>query len=663
MLVNGKEVAYTLKQSSSIQQDVNKVSQLPDDLKQEISPRQINDIIPGFDAENGATVDVSNFGYFEGQDGETLRSRKENYDTYKEMDKMVFIHRAIETVADDAALRNDEGNVIKIYSDSEEIKVKLEDLFNFRLNMNKELWSVIYETIKMGDNFYEVIPDSYDKPKKIVKIRYLEPEKVERIEFNDKLAYFTYKDEMKDIRTNKKTGEKIYRLQPWQIIHFKIDNKEFEPYGGSLLASGVRTFRRLSLLEDVMIVYRLSRSPERRVFYVDVGQLSPVEAKRFLQKFRDNYRTQQFIDDTGKINRKANALSITSDIFIPVREGSQGTRIDTLQSGQAMNSIDDLKYFKEEILMTMNIPLEYLGQNGDRSRSGLSMVDQKFARFVERVQGHIEDSLNKIAALELFFAGYKKEELQNFKLELTPPSNVKEITDLEFVNQRMQLIGTISGLNIFPVRWVLKKILRLTDKEISDIMLYKDLEEQKKAGVAPEAGGMMGGLAAPMPGAEMGAGVPGGEIPPSGGEVPPPAGGEAPPAETAPGTPPAAPEAAPEALTAGTIINLLGQEFLLENQEDFFKIVKALEDHKNAPVAEEIKEENNMLMEAIESVLFGNGKLLAETKNSNKTKKTEKIVSLFTKGEFGGLTFGESKAISIFKSNKDGEFKETEILI
>lgn len=654
MLVNGKEITFTSKQVEGIQQDINKINQLPNELKQGISSQELKELIPSFDVDNSSAVDIANIQYFDNQNQESFRTRKENYDTYKEMDKHVFIHRAIETVADDASMRNDEGDTIKIYSNNEGIKETLTDLFKNRLNTNKELWSIVYETIKMGDNFYEVIPDSYENPKKIVSIRYLEPEKVERIEFNDKLAYFSYKDDLKNEKTQKKEGEKIYRLQPWQIIHFKIDNKEFQPYGGSLLAAGVRTFRRLALLEDVMIVYRISRSPERRVFYVDVGQLSPVEAKRFLQKFRDNYRTQQFIDDTGKINRKAQALSITSDIFIPVREGSQGTRIDTLQSGNALNSIDDLKYFKEEILMTMNIPLEYLGQTADRSRSSLSNVDHKFAKFVERVQTHIEDGLNKIAALELFFAGYKKEDLQDFRLELTPPSNIKEITDLEFVNQRMGLISSILQLNIFPIRWILKKILRLSDKEISDIMLYKDLEDQKKAGGVPAEAGMggLGGGMAPEMGSGAPAQMPGMEAPIP--EVPAQEGG----APVAPEV--SAPEApAPEEqLNASTIINMLGQEFLLENQEDFFKIVKALGEEKNKPkvIVEEIKEETSSLLEAINAVLFNE-------KEEIKNKKTEKIVNLFVKNEFGGLVFSEGKrAFKIFKE-ENNKFTEREILI
>lgn len=641
MLINGKEVEYDPKYARQIQRDVDATKNLPDELKQQLSKQELLDVMP----PEGVDVSNNSFGWFGEPSEEGLRDRKERYDTYREMDQMVFIHRALETIVDDAVQRNDEGNVLKIMSDSEEIKERLEDLFNNRLDFNKELWSIIYETIKMGDNFYEVIPDSYEKPTKIAKIRYLEPYKMERVEVNNKLAYFIYRDEVKDAKTNKKMGEVEYRLQPWQILHFKIDNKEFDPYGGSLLHSGVRTYRRLSLLEDVMVVYRLSRSPERRVFYVDVGQLSSIEAKRFLQKFRDNYRTQQFIDENGKINRRAQVLSVTSDIFIPVREGGSGTKIDTLQSGNALNSIDDLKYFKEEILMTMNIPPAYIGADADRSRGSLAMIDQKFSKYIERIQGNIINLISKLAALDLFFAGYKKEDLYNFKLELTPPSNVKEITDLEFFNQKIGLISNLVQLNLFPTKWVLKKVLRLSDKEIADIMLFKELEDQKKNNMGLQgqdmsmAGGA-GGIGMPMevPGQEM----PGAQAPELGGaenQIPQDATG----GQEAP--------AVPEQLTAGTIIDLLGKEFLLENQEDFFTILKAIEDNKNnkTKVKQEVIEEEKTLIQAISKFLLGEEETVHRTGN---------MTNLLINNEFGGLTFSEkSRAFSYFKE-EDGKFKE-----
>ena len=638
-LINGREVKFTNKQTANLQQDIDKISQIPDELKRQLTPEEMKALLP---AEG---IDVSNIGFFSGQEEEGLRNRKERYDLYREMDQMVFIHRAIETVCDDGVQLNDDGHTLKFLSDDDDIKDRLDDLFNNRLNFDRNLWSIMYETIKMGDNFFEVIPDSYSKPKKIMKLRFLEPQRVERIELNGKLAYFIYRQDIKDAK-NKKIADKEYRLQPWQVIHFKIDNKEFEPYGGSLLTAGVRTYRRLALLEDVMLVYRLSRSPERRVFYVDVGQLSPIEAKRFLQKFRDSYRTQQYIDETGKINKRAQVLSITSDVFIPVREGGQGTKVDTLQAGQALNSIDDLKYFRDEILRTLNVPPDYLGDQSDRSRGALATLDIKFSRFVERVQGYIESGLNKIAVLDMFFGGYKRDELQDFMIEMTPPSNIKELTDLEFFNQKIQLISSIIQLNIFPTKWILKKIMRLTDKEVADIMLYKQLEDQQKnqqQQMPPGGGG--GGMPGGMPG------IPGAEgMPPAGAEGMPPVGAEGMPPAGAEGMPPEGtpPEEVPPTppINAESLIQAFGQDFLIENQSDFFKILKTAKEYdefKLKPKQEAI-EEASIIVEAISEILLG---------KKDTTRRT-KLGYMFSDNEFGGLTFesGIPDSISVFKETK-----------
>ena len=160
--------------------------------------------------------------------------------------------------------------------------------------MNNELWSIVFETCKKGDNFYEVIPDSWESPKEVGRIRYLNPKKIERVEDNGKLMYFlySYNDENNNkivSNTNfsdKQKEIKKVKLFPWQVVHFKIEDKEFDPYGGSLLKAGARTYKRLVLLEDIMLVYRISRAPERRVFYVDVGTLNPIEAKKFLTKLK-----------------------------------------------------------------------------------------------------------------------------------------------------------------------------------------------------------------------------------------------------------------------------------------------------------------------------------------------------------------------------------------
>jgi hypothetical protein len=377
MIVNGQYIKYDEKKAADIQKQLNKQDDVYSNVKSDIQDPQKTV------GDEGHSL---GFGFSVFDEDETKTTRFERYGYYREMAQMEFINRGLEIVADDSTLDNTEGNVVKFYSNNESIKDSLWELFHNRLDINSELWGIVYETAKMGDNFYEIIPDSYDNPTKIVYLRYLKPEKIDRIEQNGKLLYYTYKTEEDRSEDksydptrvglgNDESPEKIYKLQPWQIVHFKVkDDKDELPYGASLLKAGIRTYRRLALLEDVILVYRISRAPERRVFYIDVGQMNYTDSKKFIQKIKSQYRTENFLDENGNINRKSNILSTTSDIFVPRREGGQGTQIDTLQGGEALKSIEDLDYFKDKILRLLNIPLAYLGGEADRSRGSLCLA-------------------------------------------------------------------------------------------------------------------------------------------------------------------------------------------------------------------------------------------------------------------------------------------------
>ena len=382
-----------------------------------------------------------------------------------------------------------------------------------------------------------------------------------------------------------------------------------------------------------MLVYRISRAPERRVFYIDVGNLNKVEARQFLERVKNQYRAASFIDDGGNINKKAYVLSVTSDIFVPIREGSQGTKIESLAGGQGLESIDDMKYFRDKILRTMNIPSAYMGDEADRSRGSLAQLDIKFSRFIERVQSQVVKGLNKIAALELFFQGIKKGELNNFEIELTPPSNIKEITEIDLVNQKMALLGTIQQLNIFSIEWMLKNIMRFSEKEIADIMLYKRLEQGQNPQEAGAGGGMAGlsGLPPGMPGGpetgpgatpEMG-GAPEAGAPEFGGV--PGMGGQA----NAP-------------LTAGTLINVFGKQFLAENSKDFFKLIKMIEEY-NKPAKASKTEIAKQLRE-----LF----LTDPKKKPN--KNTKNVTRQIITNEFGGLSLDEG-TVKLFETHLKGK--------
>jgi len=645
MIVNGQYIDYDEKAIADIQTTINKSNNLTSDLKSEIEkPRDVIDAKESWDFANQAFFDA-----------EYSAERFETYAYFREMDRMEFIHRGLEIVADDSTQTNTDGDVMKIYSDNEKIKETLTELFVERLDMNNELWNIVYDTAKLGDNFYEVVPDDYKNPQKIIYLRYLKPDNIERIEEEGgRLSHFEFKVSGVDEREKEKNAffrkateqdqeiEKVYKLQPWQIVHFKVQvDRDNDPYGGSLLKSGIRTYRRLSLLEDIILVYRISRAPERRVFKINVGNMNYADAQRFVQKIKEKYRTQSFIDENGNINKKANMLSITSDIFIPVREGGQGTEVDTLQGGEALNEIKDLDYFKNKILRTMNIPLAYLGDESDRSRGSLSQMDIKFSRFIERIQSQILKGVNKIAALELFFQGFKKDDLSNFAIELTPPSNIKELVDLDLINQRMGLISTIQGLNIYSNSWILRNIMKHSDREIAEINLErqqqaeKETEDQEGMPAGGDFGGDLGGdfgEPAQLPDEE----------PVAGPEEEPVAVEE--------------PAAAEEPEVASTLINMMGKDFIVENKDDFFKILKAA--NKYLKEEKRPRDKISLMIEHTAEIINSEVKIKSK-------KTTPEIRKQFIVNEMGGLSFskdGKKQSMLLYEGTGE-KTKEKKIIL
>lgn len=633
MIINGKEVNIDYRAAQTIQQHLDVSPEIPETAKVEVSKKDIKELNQTFDSGVANYNEALMYGNMYGTENQLLtglnasENRANYYQVFDQMDGCPFIHRGLQVIADDACQKNIDGDTVKVYSDDEDIKEILEKLFHERLNLNKELWSIFFETCKLGDNFYEVIPDSYEHPTEISRIRYLDPRKTNRIEKNGKLAFYTYRTDLdtSDYSTginndNKAKQEVIYKLQPWQVIHFKITDKKFAPYGGSLLSPGVQAYRRYSMLEDAMLVYRLARVPERRVIKVDIGNLSTAEGMRAIQKIKDNNRAHSILDEKGNIQKNAVALSLLDDMYIPVREGQSGTEVTTLQPGVGLNNIDDIRHFRDEILWILNIPPEYLGFTSDQGggtmagKGSLAMQDVKFARFIERIQYYVEEGLTKIAAIELFFKKKKKADLKNFKLELTPPSNVKEIMDIEYLNQKINLVSAMLGTQLFPKDFILKYVMKMSRKEISDINLQRDIEASTLAAQANMGGDMgMGGM--PM-GGDMGmSGMPMGAAP--------------------------APmmSVKTEEFSPKTMVDIFGKEVLIEHKEDYAKIVKAYEEYKK-------EKENNLLKEEIEESI-SNNEFMSKIKDllikEEKIKTNKAASSLYYENELGGLNFSKSQ--------------------
>lgn len=643
MLKNGREqfniddFELTAQQAYNVQQKIN--------LVPTVNSTEKSDAIISNDSIESRETTMSNsynqnftLGMFETIGSTTakrsVRTREQYYETYIKMGTLGLVNRALDIIADESSQANDNNDVLSINSNNEKIYDCLKTFFFDKLSINTELWSIFKETIKMGDNFYEVTLDVKDgMAEGIRRIKYLDPSKIEVHEKDGRVDYYVYKFQS----PKSKSTVLEQRLFPWQVAHFKIEDKETKPYGKSLLFSGIRSFERLTATEDIFLTYVISRTPSRRVFKIDVGGLPQLEAQRAIREMRDSYRSQQVIDSNGNLNQISSILSITSDIFIPVREGQSGTSIETLQ-GDGMNMNQNMTFldnFKNDLIASFNIPAEYIGIDGktsaDRSTT-LSQKDIKFGRFIERIQQQIIKTLYKLATLELFFNGFKNEELNDFTIELTPPSTTKEISETGLLETKINLMQTMQGLGVFPTNWLLKRVLRLSDKEIAEVNFMKMIEDkanqQQQMMGAPGTGGGIpsfgGGSAMPQDigGVDMGAG----EVPSAeGGEE---FGGEAPqevPAE-------------PENLETQEVsyLNVDGQKFLIENKDDFLTLVKYIKfQNKNK------KAENSEFMEEVSS--FG------EKKHS--VRGTNPYYFLNENNEFGGLELNRQTA-EIFEGNR-----------
>ena len=197
MIINGKEVNIDYRAAQTIQQHLDVSPEIPETAKVEVSKKDIKELNQTFDSGVANYNEALMYGNMYGTENQLLtglnasENRANYYQVFDQMDGCPFIHRGLQVIADDACQKNIDGDTVKVYSDDEDIKEILEKLFHERLNLNKELWSIFFETCKLGDNFYEVIPDSYEHPTEISRIRYLDPRKTNRIEKNGKLAFYT----------------------------------------------------------------------------------------------------------------------------------------------------------------------------------------------------------------------------------------------------------------------------------------------------------------------------------------------------------------------------------------------------------------------------------------------------------------------------------------
>lgn len=393
--------------------------------------------------------------------------------------------------------KDDDGNVVKITCKNEKVKEELEFLcFNRRmLNLNKKVWQITKRLCIFGDGFYELITN-VDAPKDgILKIQELPPDSMYKVvTTKGRLVEYQQSKEGPDYQSLTRSQVAIatdielqqstaIRFSPNQVVHFCLgeDRKTFYPYGQSLIEPARGPAHQLRLMEDAMLVYRLTRAPERRVFYIDVGQLPPYKAEAFVERMKDQFRKKKVGTSTGtganSIEERWHAPAADEDYWLPIRPNAN-TRIETLPGAQNLGEIDDALYFRNKLFTAMNFPKNYFNvEDPSATRITLSAQDARFARMVERIQSSVEDGIMEICEKHLEMRGFPFDSFEDLKIEMTPPSAWKELSQAEILNNRITTATTLKGSLLMSDYDLLTKYLKYSDEESQRIISRNKIQK------------------------------------------------------------------------------------------------------------------------------------------------------------------------------------------
>jgi len=399
--------------------------------------------------------------------------RRELFRDYDAMDNDPIISSALDIYADECTLKNEFGEVVQIKSKNEKVKDILENLFYDVLNIEFNLWSWTRNMVKYGDFFLlqEIQPGVG-----IINVRPLPVYETERLENTDP----NNANYVKFNVNNDPIGKGEY--ENYEVVHFRLlSDTNFLPYGKAMIENGRRIWKQVSLMEDAMLIHRIMRAPDKRVFKIDIGNIPPQEVDNYMQRIINKMKKTPFVDKkTGDYNLKYNIQNLTEDFFLPVRGGDSGTEIDSL-GGLEYTAIDDIDYLKNKLFAALKIPKAYLGYDENvNGKATLAAEDVRFARTIERIQRTLISELTKLAVTHLAAQGIEGAEMVDFELDLVNPSTIYEQEKVNLWSEKVRLVSDIQGLNMVSKDWAYKNIFNFSDDEVDfqKTQLINDLKDR-----------------------------------------------------------------------------------------------------------------------------------------------------------------------------------------
>jgi len=422
-------------------------------------------------------------------------NRHDRYVDFSQMEFSPILSSALDIYADEMTTSSALREMLTIKCTNQEIKHVLSNLYFNIMNVEYNLFGWCRSLCKFGDFFLYLDIEEKEGIRHVIG---LPTEQIERLEGEDKQNpdYVQFQWNSAGLT-----------LENWQMLHFRIlGNDKFAPYGQSCLDSARRIWRQLVLLEDSMMAYRVIRSSERRVFYVDVAGINPQDVPSYMEQVMTQMKRNKVVDsETGRVDLRYNPLSVEEDYYIPVK-GESGTKIETLAGGANTTAIDDVKYMRSQLFAAIKIPGAYLsadmdsgGGGGGEDKTTLSQKDIRFARTIQRIQKVVISELEKAGIIHLFTLGFRGDDLTSFSLSLNNPSVIAELQELERWKSKFDVASAaVDGM--FSKRWIATNLLGLSNEEFQRMQLERFYDKKLEAAIE------VGGESAAMEGSPLGAG-------------------------------------------------------------------------------------------------------------------------------------------------------------
>tara|TARA_Y100000310_G_scaffold140864_1_gene140287 strand:- start:2040 stop:3854 length:1815 start_codon:yes stop_codon:yes gene_type:complete len=446
------------------------------------------------------------------------QNKKERYKEFEVMDEYPEVAAAYDTYADDTTQKNLRSERWQIKHENQMIVEEVKYLFD-TIKLDRFYWDICRNTYKYGDCYIELVVDLNNPKRGIQRIKVLNPNYILRVE--NEYGYLT--DFLQEIPNKNEwdaygmqalhmANKSFITLDKNQIVHFRLHTSDpmYYPYGKSIAASARTVFRSLKLMEDAMLIYRLARAPERRIFYIDTGNLPATKAEMFMERIKEKFKKEKYYHSSkGNIDSRYNPMSADEDFFVPVRGKSQGTKIETLPGAQNLGEVEDVRYFRDKLLAILKVPKDYVVEK-DKSperKANLSQLDVKFARVILRGQQCVEVGLESMAKRHLKLKGFPESEIKKLRVDLPDPSDTILKRRLDADEQKSRVVQAVLGTGLFSIDQIYKDYYDMSDSEIEEVIekikeeqqTHPRYQQQDPMGMGGE-GGMGGEAMAPPPG-------------------------------------------------------------------------------------------------------------------------------------------------------------------